>query len=333
MKHARHKAGFSAVELLMVLALGAVVLGGVMVAYGTLVSNRAGVAESVSINLPVTLVNDFYGPGQGAARTVPLAPAYGSLALAEKLREEFHKDILGAAGVFCLYRRNSRITNPLRRNWFAYNPAVDGPLERPRDFYDFLVRLDPVAATVFEVPANPGTNNRTPDPHASVYVTSFSPDQTRLGIIALYEVDLLRFEQQAVKPWGFYATVRRYTHDPLNPTSQASVLSGGYEVFFPPSVPNPTLVSQFSTDGFSPVFVFFERAVRRSVIEDSVMGGDRFKVAAERPFYFFWWPDPAMPNLATLGNGTVRPQEARRAYNHMGGKTSFMFTVPMFPAL
>lgn len=333
MKRARQQAGFSAVELLVVLALGAVILGGVMVAYGTLVGNRGSVAETVNITLPVVLLNDFYGPGQSAARTVPLAPSYGSLAMAEKLREEFHKDILGAAGVFCLYRRNNRITNPLRRNWFAYNPSVDGPLERPRDFYDFLVRLDPNAATVFEVPNNPGTNNRSPDPHASIYVTSFSAEQNRLGIIALYEVDLLRFEQQNVRPWGFYTSVRRYTHNPANPTSQFSVLSGAYEAFFPPSIHNPTLASQFSSDGFTPVFVFFERAVRRSVVEDSVMGADRFKAAAERPFYFIWWPDPAMPNLATLGNGTVRPQEARRAYNHMGGKTSFMFTVPMFPAL
>ena len=331
MKVRRPAAGFSAIEMLLVLSLGALVLGGVMVGFGSLVNHRAGVAETVDLNMSVTLLNDFYGPGQTAVRTVPLAPSYGSLARAEKLREEFHKDILGAAGVFCLYRRGNRITNPYRYNWFPYNAAQDGPLESPRDFYDFLLRFDASASTVFEVPANPGTNNQSPAPHASIYVTSFSPDQTRLGIIALYEVDMLRFE--TVKPWGYYTSVRRYTHDPAAPTLQASVLSGGYEVFFPPSVPNPTLVSQFSSDDFRPVFVFFERAVRRSVVEDSVLGRDRFKVAAEKPFYFVWWPDPAMPNLATPSSGTVRPQEARRAYNQMGGKTSFMHTVPMFPAL
>ncbi len=333
MKRARQAAGFSAVELLVVLALGAVVLGGVMVAYGTLVGHRAGVAETVQINLSTTLLNDFYGPGQVTTRTVPLAPSYGALARAEKLREEFHKDILGAAGVFCLYRKSNRITNPLRFSWFPYNPAQDGPLESPRDFYDFLVRLDAAAAAVFEIPANPGTNNQSPAPHASVYVTSFSSDRTRLGIVALYEVDLIRFEQQTVKPWGFYTSVRRYTHDLLNPDAQISVLSGGYEVFFPPSVPNATLVSQFSSDDFRPVFVYFERSIRRYPTEDNGMGRDRFKIAAERPFYFVWWPDPAMPHLATLSNGTVSPALARRAYNHMGGKTSFMHTVPMFPAL
>ncbi len=320
-------------ELLVVLALGAIILGGVMVAYGTLVSARSGVSDTMDIELPAALVADFYGAGLGTKRTVPVAPSYGALARAEKLREEFHKDTLSAAGVFCLHRRETRITNPLRRTWFPYDPAVDGPLEKPRDFYDFLVRMDPVTATVFEIPRNPGSNNLSPAPHASVYLTGFSADGSRLGVIAVYEVDLIRFDKQAVRPWGFYASVRRYTHDPAMPDSPQSVLAGGYEVFFPPSVSKATLVSQFSSDDFRPAFVYFERAARRSVTEDHILGGDRFKKAAERPFYFLWWPDPAMPNLATLGNGNIRPQLARRAYNHMGGRTSFMFTVPMFPAL
>lgn len=333
MKTPRQNAGFSAVELLVALALGSVILGGVMVAYGTLVANRSHVAETVEISLPPGLAADFYGAGHGNTRVAPLAPAYGALAQAERLREEFHKDVLAAAGVFCLHRRETRITNPLRRAWFPYDPAVDGPLEGPRDFYDFLVRLDPAAATVFEVPGNPSANNLSPAPHASMYLTGFSADSGRLGIIALYEVDLIRFDKQAVKPWGFYASVRRYTHDAVNPDSQHGVLSGGYEVFFPPSHPKPLLISHFSSDDFRPVFVYFERAARRSVSEDGPLGRDRFKKAAERPFYFFWWPDPAMPNLATPSNGNVRPQLARRAYNHMAGRTSFMFTVPMFPAL
>ncbi len=333
MKPRRRHAGFSMIEMLVVLALGSVILGGVMVAYGTLVSSRASVAETMDAALPPALAEDFFGSGASAVRTIPLAPSYGALAQAEKLRETFHADVLGAAGVFCLHRRSSRITNPFRRTWFPYNAAADGPLEHPRDFYDFLVRKDPLAATVFEIPANPGNNNLSPAPHASMYLTGFSADGTRLSIVAIYEVDVIRFDKQNVKPWGLYASVRRYTHDSLDPVSQHSVLAGGYEVFFPPSVLRPVLVSHFASDDFRPVFVYFERAVRRSVVEDHPQGGHRFKVAAERPFYFFWWPDPGMPNLATEGNGRVQPQLARKAYNDMIGRTSFMFTVPMFPAL
>ena len=102
-------------------------------------------------------------------------------------------------------------------------------------------------------------------------------------------------------------------------------------MFFTPSVPNATSATQWSKDGFTPLFVTFERSTRRAFLEtpDSL---NRFKAAAERPFYFVWWPDPAARHLGAQPN-TLAPSDPRQAYNHMGGRTAFMFTVPMFPAL
>jgi prepilin-type N-terminal cleavage/methylation domain-containing protein len=326
---ARHNRGFSLAELLVVLALGSMVLGGLMVTYGTITANRVGVSENVDIQLNPAVAANFFNANTGL-RTVSVAPNYGVLALAEKLREEFHSDLLGASGVFCLYRRGNVVTNNLRRTWFPFDPNSQNTLESPLDFYQFLNQWNPATAATFEVPANPGRTNAFFAPHASIYVTSFSSDASRLAVKAIYEIDVVPFV--TAQPWGYYASVRRYTHSAVNPNATDCVLSGGYEVFFPPSVVGATSPTVFRTDGFSPLFISFERSVRSFFIEDSAIGRDRFKRAAERPFYFVSWPDPTARNLATE-NLSGLPADPRRAYNHMGGRTAFMFTVPMFPAL
>jgi hypothetical protein len=322
--------GFSTLELLMVLALGAVVLSGVMVTYGTMMAGRTNINETVDVVLPAGLMTNFYGASAPAARTIPVAPNYGAIARAEKLRDEFHRDVIGATSVFCLYRKASQVSNPLRFNWFPYNAATDGQIDSPRAFYDLLVRKYPAASGVFEVPANPGASNALPAPHATIFLTGFSSNPALIGIVATYEIDVIRMV--SARPWGFYASVRKYGFDPNNLSSQNSVFASGWEIFYEPSMRVVTAPSQFDNEGFSPLFVMFDRAVRRSVVEDSVLGQDRFKIAAEQPFYFIWWPDPAMQDLESLPL-SGQPREARRAYNHMGGRTSFMFTTPMFPAL
>lgn len=152
--------GFSTLELLMVLALGAVVLSGVMVTYGTMMAGRTNINETVDVVLPASWMANFYGASAPAARTIPVAPNYGAVARAEKLRDEFHRDVLGATSVFCLYRKASQVINPLRFNWFPYNAAIDGQIDSPRAFYDLVVRKYPAASGVFEVPANPSEIGR-----------------------------------------------------------------------------------------------------------------------------------------------------------------------------
>jgi hypothetical protein len=43
-------------------------------------------------------------------------------------------------------------------------------------------------------------------------------------------------------------------------------------------------------------------------------------------------PDPAARHLGAVAN-TFPTSDPRQAYNQMAGRTAFMFTVPMFPAL
>jgi hypothetical protein len=174
------------------------------------------------------------------------------------------------------------------------------------------------------------TADTTPAANASIFILGYSKTQGRLKVISVYDIDVIRFTD-AANPQGFHASVKRYSDDPRGSTFPLA-FSGGYEVFFPPSLPNPnpTNPSAWATDGFAPLFITFERSSRLSILEGT--GIDRFKVAAERPFYFIWWPDPGARHLGPQPN-TLNPKDPRQAYNHMAGRTAFMLTVPMFPAL
>jgi hypothetical protein len=88
-------------------------------------------------------------------------------------------------------------------------------------------------------------------------------------------------------------------------------------------------------DGFTPLWVSFERLARKDLSPPETTDIERFKVAREKPFYFIWWPDPAAKSLGQYraSNTAYTPTDPRRTYNHMAARTSFMFTVPVFPAL
>jgi hypothetical protein len=65
-------------ELLTVLALGAVILGSIVVGYGTLVRMRTGVAALVTLQLGAARTAAFALPGAtGTSRNVVTAPSYG----------------------------------------------------------------------------------------------------------------------------------------------------------------------------------------------------------------------------------------------------------------
>ena len=53
--------GFTSVELLLVVALSAIVLGGAVVAYGTIVRNQPRLSSVVTVNLGTTAMSAFYG--------------------------------------------------------------------------------------------------------------------------------------------------------------------------------------------------------------------------------------------------------------------------------
>jgi len=318
--------GFTAVELLLVLALSAIVIGSVVVSAGTLIRSQPRVASLVSVPLGADRILSFYG-STASTRETPTAPHYGMAALAEELREQFNTDIISATAVFCLPRDSH---NTWRPSTIPYNPVQHGELDTPQKFLAHIITAASVSPTLYRDYRNPlNTSASIPSANASIFILGFSKVENQLKVLALYDIDLVRFTATG-QPQGFHASVKRYTDDPLG-TAYPLAFAGGYEIFYPPSVPNATAATQWSSDSFTPLFITFERATRRAYRETPETI-NRFKVAAERPFYFIWWPDPAARHIGPQPN-TLSATDPRQAYNHMGGRTCFMFTVPMFPAL
>lgn len=318
--------GFTSVELLLVLALSAVILGGAVVSYGTLVRSQPSVSSMVAVPLGTARTMAFYGTVSNTV-DVCMAPQYGALSLAEELREQFLTDTLSATAVYCLPRDGINTWKP---SLIAYNPTTDDELDTPQKFRAHIIAHAGVSSTLYRDYRNPLNDGTTVPQNASIFVLGYSKYSGYLKVNAIYDIDLIRFTG-TTEPNGTHASVKRYADALLSVTPSALTYMGGYDVFFPPSIPSPTSAAQWSTDGFAPLFVTFERAARLALRETPTTI-DRFKRAYERPFYFIWWPDPAARHLGPVTN-TLATTDPRQAYNQMAGRSAFMFTVPMFPAL
>lgn len=320
--------GFSSIELLMVLSLSAIVLGGMVVSYGTLVRSQPQIAGVVKVPLDTTRLTRFYGEADLKRQDTASAPSFGSLALAEELREQFYHDVMSATAVFCLPRLGDNTWKP---SYIKYNPDTDEELDTSQKFRAHVIRVAGVASSLYQNYRNPGASSEKDLPNLSVFILSYSKMSGYLKVLAIYDIDVIRFVDKT-QPLGFHASVKRYT-DPAGPplgVDYSLIFSGGYSVFYPPANPSAQVEADMATDGFTPLFVTFERYTRLAVRESTAI--DRFKLAAERPFYFIWWPDPSARHLGQQKN-TASPTTPLGAYNHMAGRTSFMFTVPVFPAL
>jgi hypothetical protein len=320
--------GYTTVELLIVLVLSAIVMGGMVVTYGTLTRSQPRVASVVDVPLGAACILNFYGEVK-TVRPACVAPHYGSLARAEKLREEFNNDVISATAIFCLPREGLNTWRPVT---IPYDPTVHGDLDTPQKFRTHIIAaasIDPALYRDYRNPLN--TVTTAPSPNASIFLLGYSDVEKELRVNAIYDIDVIRFIDPS-QPKGYHASVKRYSQHRMLGTAHPLVFSGGYDVFFPPSIPAPGIdAAQWSADGFTPLFVTFERATRRAIVE-SPATINRFKVAAERPFYFVWWPDPGARHLGPQSSA-LSSTDPRQAYNHMAGRTAFMFTVPMFPAL
>jgi Tfp pilus assembly protein PilE len=325
-RSARQPGGFTSVELLLVMALSAVILGGAVVSYGTIVRSQPRVSSMVSVPLGASYAQNFYGTNTDTVN-VGMAPQYGALSLAEELREQFLADTLSATAVYCLPRDGMNTWKP---STIVYDPTVSGELDTPQKFRAHIIAYAGVSSSLYRDYRNPLNDGSSVPQNASIFVLGYSKYAGYLKVNAIYDIDLIRFTA-ASQPNGIYASVKRYADAASAAAPTTLTYMGGYDVFFPPSVPNPTSASQWSTDGFTPLFITFERAARLALTE-SPPTINRFKRAYERPFYFIWWPDPAARHLGPVAN-TFTSTDPRQAYNHMGGRTGFMFTVPMFPAL
>lgn len=324
------KCGFTTLELLFVLAMSAFILGSLVVSFGTLSRSRPNASSTVTAALGAVRLTNYFNDTNARQEVTPVAPNYGTMAVAEKLREQFYADTIGATAVFCLSRDG---LNTYRPHTITFNPALHGEIDSPEKFREHLVTgINVVPATLFKDYRNPfNTAASQPTSNASIFILGFSEDANKLRVLALYEIDVVRYTAKT-SPVGFHASVRRYSDNPAGKTFSLA-FSGGYAIFYPPSIPvvNLDKPNEWAADGFTPLYITFERSTRLSEFEDTMV--DRFKVAAERPFYFIWWPDPGARHLGPVANKPPASVDPREAYYHMAGRTSFMFTVPMFPTL
>ncbi len=308
-------AGFTAAEMLVATMIAAVLIGAASMAYSTVARGQRQFTSTATVRLPSGAQNNFYAVNSSNITSF-IAPNFGSVARAESMREKFMADTAQAVAVYCLYR-GTNVFNTVRPATID-SPPFGTVLDTPEAFRTYLATEIPATASIYTSYRNTGNS-----PNVTIYILGYSANSTTMPVLAVYDMDFV----QATDPnatstvVGTYAAVRRYV---------SGALTAYYDVIYR---------SSGQTESFTPPVVAFERRSRLAVVEGATTI-DRFKVAAEKPFYFIFWPDPAEDSLAlplnaspsgTL-NGSYATTDPRRAYNHMAGRTSFMFTVPMFPS-
>lgn len=314
----QQRGGFSTAELLVAMALGAMIIGAAAVAYGTIARGKPRAGNTAVITLDSAKLNNYYGLNQATIQAA-VAPNYGAVLRAEDMRERFMTDTMAATAVFPLARTDITTFRPARIAFSLTDKNESSFPDSPLKFRDYLVSQSLVTGALF--PANRNTN--TTATSCSIFVLGYSSDPAYLSVTATYEVDVVK----TTSPAGFYASVRRYV---ATPTSAAQ-LTAYYDVFYPPYDGD---LWPSTKDNFTPLWATFERQSRKYMSPTESPDIERFKWAREKPFCFIWWPDPA---AATLGlyrasNTAYTATDPRSVYNHMAGRTSYMFTVPHFPS-
>ncbi len=301
-------AGFTLTEILVAVSIATLVFSAASLMFQAIGANSKRLSTIVEFPIGTVAADNFYGLAASEI-SVYSAPNYGRSAFAEEMRELFWDDVGAATAVHCLARNALNTVRPATIPFPASPNAVR--LDTPESFRQHFVSEFPAAASIFAAYRNvPATTN------GSIFVLGPSASETDIDVISVYEMDFLT----SGSPAGTYASVRRYVD---------GALTNYYDAFYP----------QGSGTLFRPLFIAFERRTRLAFSEvpgthaDPDDWPDRFKVARERPFYFMWWPDPATPFLESDTVWVGSDTDPRSEYAHMGGRTSFMFTVPMFPAL
>ena len=342
---------FTSAELLVSMAVGAIVVSAAVVAFGSFARIQPRVGSRVTVPLPTGSLMAYYGVNQSTRETA-VAPNYGVLAKAEMLRERFLADTLSATAVFCLSRSQPNSYHP---RLIPYDPAESTaiPLDSHVNFRKHLESKLLVPVGAFNGSSSFDFHSPTPVPStatntlgdtynygASIFVLGFSPYATQMQVTAVYDIDVDKVALPVLlsnrKRGGFYGSVKRWAYDP---GSSQVRLTDYYDVFYPPSNEDTFRdpanrdrepIWPQTNDQFAPLWVSFERRSRRT----GAVASDRFRIAKAMPFYFVWWPDPAVRNLGAT-RAVLQPPStsvARAEYYHMAGRTAFMFTVPMFPA-
>jgi prepilin-type N-terminal cleavage/methylation domain-containing protein len=311
------RAGFSLIELLVAVAITASVITTAVMIYQNLVASGGARTSYGAVDIGASLPI-FYGEDVTSLDAY-FAPSYGRAAAAELVRDQFIEDLQSASAVFCLGRN---VANTIHPTEIEVSATLRGSsLDSPNAFRSLLASAIPASASIFT--AYRGASMAT---NASIFILkpsavpqSASDGQPEvlptLKVLAVYDIDLTPATSLAdPSNTGTYVSVKRYQSE-VKPTHH-------YDVFY---------AASSGTVAFKPLVVCFERSVRRARVEGNSI--DRLKQAAERPFYFIWWPDPAAPTLEAFSEPEYSDDDPRASYAAMGGRTAFFFAVPMFPSL
>ncbi len=292
-----HTEGFTFVEILVAGAIAALAITASVIAFQSVMTHGNSFSERLDVTLDSGVLNNFYGMN-GTQVSVSAAPDFSMTANAQALRERLEEDIAAASAIFCL-GRNGR--SAYRPSTIAL-PANATELNSPAAFYSHLNTLNPGGFSSSGFVSWRGASSAT---NASLFVLTPSANTNEAVVRAVYETD---FVVTTNAPGGVYASVRRYV---------GGTNTDFYHVFYP---------GQTST--FRPLAAYFERS---AVPAEGNPAVDAFKKAAERPFYFVWWPDPLERSLPSgVSSTNALP---RGAYTNMAGQTSLFFVIPAFPAL
>lgn len=314
----RRSGGFTLVEVVFVAAMSVAVFGAAALSFRAISVQQTRATNYGKVEIGDDNLENFYG--STTAQGYWYAPNYGRGIRAEELRELFYLDVETASAVFALPRVGRSGATPIRPAMLNWIPTFSSGLQvdTPARFLEILSHnLNyPDAASVFStytgLPPAAAKN-------ASVFVVQPNPTgdafRYQLTIRSVWEIDYIE-----VGGKGTYASVRRY----VGPTAggSAATLTHYYDIFYK---------DQFmpGDDLNFPAVVSFEKAAR---------GTSAYHRAANQPFYFMWWPDPASRTFAHSGtttklNGTaVAAGDAAKGYELHYGQSSLFFTFPMFPA-
>ena len=288
--------GFTFVEIVVAMVIGATVIMVAVMAYGAIARNGPSRRQA---NVTLTNAVALYGTTNSLI-AVSEAPSFAAAAMAESMRERLLADISSASAVCCLGRDRPnpsglRVTNLALPTNFDVRGMVT-----PNNFRTNLVEPLQNVYTSY--------TGATTNANLSIYILGYSGYATNVIVKAIYETDMVSLT--GTTP-GVYASVRRYV---------GSTMTDYYHVFYPGQ-----------TNDFSPLAAFFDQS---SLGSSGNATTDRYRKAAGRPFYFVWWPDPARKNLKSgYLPESLTSANPRWDYSDMAGATSFFFVIPAFPPL
>lgn len=291
--------GFTYVELVVALGIGAMVIGVSVMAYGT-INGQGPSRRQLNVDIGINNAFAFYG-WTDSQTAVSEAPNFAATAMANSLRDQFYGDMSAATAVVCLARNKP---NSIRPTNLTIPASLNSrTLITPDNFRTNLIDPNNLVYTNF---SSNSINGATTATNLTVYMLYSGESTTNVTVDAIYEADWV---QVTNAPTGIYTSVRRYV---------GTTMTGYYHAFYPTVTNNA-----------------FQRPVAAFFTKSTTSTGDaRFRQAVNRPFYFFWWPDPSRDELASSYPAeTVSGTNARADYMQQSGATSYYFAIPAFPSL